>query len=584
MIVAVLAAVALAIAQCAAPLAPAREDTVAAAVRAIARVDVDVAAHLAALVPRERPPARRGASGRLWQGDLEMFERFCRTLTLDNGRRMRLEPFQRAMLRDFFDGATETYILIPKKNGKTTLLAALLVFHLCYVDNANAIVVASSVKQAGILYRHASGFVKRSAALQARILVRAGTKELRSRRDDGVAKVLAADVDTADGEDPTLAIIDELHRAKSLGLLGVLSDGLDARDGSLVAITTAGDDEDGPLGTIRGRFRALPGVKRAGKYGRYLYARSKDGSEVMHEWALEPGDDVEDLDLVKSVNPLRSMTKAKLRRRRNSKGMTATRWRRFACNLWVQGEDAAIADTDWLAARRAGARLPDGLGADVVIGVDLGWTRDWTGLVPVGFAGDERDEAIIDERLVGIPSPGDGSATDELVIKGHLRRLGHWETGLWPECRFAIDPNAGGQHVAQWIKQELCNGDGEARVITVSQQPAPMQTASMHFAEGLRLARVAGEAGGELVLEAGEDELRAVPLYHPDHPDLNRHARAAAAGWHGERWRFIQRKVPRSDASRVQPKPIDLVVAGTLAYAVLCGPRTATPEPFVIVC
>jgi hypothetical protein len=581
MLVAVLAAVALAIAQWAATIAPAREDVVAGAVRAVARVDVDAAAHLAAIVPAERRPDRRRGA-RLWQGDLELFEAFCRTLTLDNGRRMRLEPFQRDMLRDFFEGASETYILIPKKNGKTTLLAALLVFHLCYVDNANAIVVAESVKQAGILYRHAAGFVKRSAALQARILVRAGTKELRSRRDEGIGKVIASDADTADGEDPTLAIIDELHRSKSLGLLGVLSDGLDARDGALVAITTAGDDEDGPLGTIRGRFRALPGVKRGGPTGRYLYARSKDGSEVMHEWALEPGDDIEDLDLVKSVNPLRSMTKAKLRRRRNSKGMTATRWRRFACNLWVQGENAAIADTDWLAARRAGARLPDGVGADVVIGVDLGWTRDWTALVPVGHAGDNREEAIIDDRLVGIPSPGDGSATDELVVKGHLRRLGHWEYGLWPECRFALDPNAGGQHIAQWIKQELCNGDGESRVITVSQQPAPMQTASMHFAEGLRLARIAGE--GQPIPPAGEDELRAVPLYHPDNPALNRHARAAAASWVGERWRFIQRKVPRSDATRVQPKPIDLVIGGTLAYAVLCAPRTVAPKPFVIVC
>ena len=56
---------------------------------------------------------------------VDEFSAFCAELTLDNGRPMLLEDFQREILADYFAGARETLILLPKKNGKTALLAAL---------------------------------------------------------------------------------------------------------------------------------------------------------------------------------------------------------------------------------------------------------------------------------------------------------------------------------------------------------------------------------------------------------------------------------------------------------------------------
>lgn len=50
---------------------------------------------------------------------------FClQRLKIESGAPLKLEPFQKRLLADYFDGVTETLILIPKKNGKTTLLAA----------------------------------------------------------------------------------------------------------------------------------------------------------------------------------------------------------------------------------------------------------------------------------------------------------------------------------------------------------------------------------------------------------------------------------------------------------------------------
>ena len=52
------------------------------------------------------------------------FAKFCReNLKIEDGSALKIEPFQRALLRDYFHGTTETLALIPKKNGKTTPLA-----------------------------------------------------------------------------------------------------------------------------------------------------------------------------------------------------------------------------------------------------------------------------------------------------------------------------------------------------------------------------------------------------------------------------------------------------------------------------
>lgn len=551
---------------------------------------------------------------RPWVGDLEHFEAFCRTLTLEGGGRFELEPFQRVILGDYFAGAAETLVVIPKKNGKTTLMAALLIYHLLVVDNAKAYLAASSVKQAGICYAIAEGFIKRSAALQRRLLVRSGTKEIRCKRDAGVGQVLASDSDTADGVGVTLAIVDELHRAKSTALYDVFRDGLlTERGGAMMAITTAGEEEESPLGVMRSNYLAMPG-KRIN--GRYTYCRSRDKTNVMHEWALRPSDDLDDLELVKSVNPLRSMTKAKLRRRRDSPSMTTSAWARFACNIWTQGESAAISPIDWARRARSGLRLPDGTGPLKVIGIDCGWTKDTTALVPVGYptestvddAGAEQlpSEAWIDERLVIIPAgtqagpparvrvpedldedlarlartgPGEvavGRATDEEVVKGAIIRL--WL--IWPDAHFALDPNASGQSLAQWIERELCGGD-ETRVRTFSQQPAPMQLASMHFAAGIRTPTVQ-EPVDEPDENAPEELNRTVPIWHPDDERLNRHVLAADARWSGDRWRFDKRTRPRSGSSQVQPRPIDGVIGATLGYRGLMAPAEETYEPFVL--
>ena len=306
---------------------------------------------------------------------LAAFKRFCRLLTLEDGRAMRLEEFQCHMLADHFGEAIETLIIIPKKNGKSTLLAALALFHLMVTADAECVIGAASRDQATIINDQAVGFVRRSPALAARVDVKRGYREIRSTKDSGRIRVLAADVDTADGVIPTLALVDELHRHKSAGLYGIFRDGLGPRGGRMITISTAGEAEVTPLGTMRLAALALPNIERDGAHVRC----ATDNSEyVMHEWALSRDDDRDDMHVVKGANPASWQTLAALKSRHDSPSMLDWQWARFACGVWVAAEEWWVTGEEWHSLA-SGDRLQDG--DMITVGFDGSRTGDATALI-----------------------------------------------------------------------------------------------------------------------------------------------------------------------------------------------------------
>jgi phage terminase large subunit-like protein len=295
--------------------------------------------------------------------ELAKFAGFTERLILPNGQPARLIDAQRVMLADHFAGAIESLLLLPKKNTKTTSLAQLGLYALLTADSADIPVVATSRDQATLLLDEAIGFVRRTPGLDRHVDVKRGYRELRSR-DGGRLRVLAADVDTADGITPwPLALVDELHRARSAELYAVLRAGLEARGAQMVAISTAGTSLSSPLGVMRRGAYRLPIQSRDGAHRR---AASLDGSYVMHEWALDPGDDVDNMEVVKTCNPAPWHTLEALGRRHDSPSMTPWTWRRFACNLWQATADPWLPAGAWGALERPGmvvpARVPAWLG------------------------------------------------------------------------------------------------------------------------------------------------------------------------------------------------------------------------------
>src|SRR5687768_6391572 len=93
---------------------------------------------------------------------LQGFEKFCKTLRVEDGSPASVFPWERRWLRPYFEGVTETALVLSKKNIKTTRMAAMGLYHLTEVRGAEAVIGASSAKQAGILYRQMVKLIRQS--------------------------------------------------------------------------------------------------------------------------------------------------------------------------------------------------------------------------------------------------------------------------------------------------------------------------------------------------------------------------------------------------------------------------------------
>src|SRR5450631_4767062 len=60
---------------------------------------------------------------------VEHFRDWTSQLVLDNGENWVLEDFQADFVRDLFTGVAEAWLVIPEGNGKTTLIAAVALYH-----------------------------------------------------------------------------------------------------------------------------------------------------------------------------------------------------------------------------------------------------------------------------------------------------------------------------------------------------------------------------------------------------------------------------------------------------------------------
>jgi phage terminase large subunit-like protein len=457
---------------------------------------------------------------------LDEFKQFCPNLVLEDGlTRMWLEPFQEEILTVHFDGCTEQVIIIPKKNGKTTVLAALCLFHLLVVPNAKIYIIAASIEQANTLYSQCFGFVKRSPGMSRYFDLKPGYKLIRSEIDQGELKVLAADADTADGKIPTLVCADEYGRWKKSDMYAAFRNGLGPRGGQMMTISTAGEDEDSPLGRMREAAHKLPSVVTTGVHTR---CTANNGNFIYDEWSLTDLQDRDDIHLVKECNPFSGQTIELLQERHDSPGVTESEWARFACNVWMKAEGSAISKQEWEACLDLHCRIPEK--AEIFVGLDLSWRGqggDTTAIVPVYFE-------TIKRRIIGKPwvqgAPLGGRLDDQLV-SNELRRL----NDTYRVRAIVYDPYGSDALVQQLEREGLVFAEHK-------QNPATRAVADGRFLEAVRQ---------KTIQHNGDETLRRHVL--------NAVARGIPGG--GEGWMFDRPKLgPR--------KPTDALIAASMAHSV----------------
>jgi phage terminase large subunit-like protein len=143
------------------------------------------------------------------------------------------------------------YLEIPKKNGKSTLIAGLGLYHLvCDGPGGQIFCCAAEREQASIVFKAAIHIIEQDESLDYRqggILKIVESQKLIINLATGTTmKVISAEANTKHGLNPTVVIFDELHAQPKRDLWDTMTFGAgSARKEPLWwVITTAGDDPD----------------------------------------------------------------------------------------------------------------------------------------------------------------------------------------------------------------------------------------------------------------------------------------------------------------------------------------------------
>lgn len=171
------------------------------------------------------------------------------------GQPLQLLDWQHSVLWDVYGTVNDygyrlyryAYLEIPKKNGKTTMIAGLALYHLmCDPPGGQIYCCAAEKKQAGLVYKAAVGMIDQDEDLAAVLKVKESTKEIINKETGTILTVLSAEAYSKHGINPTVVIFDELHAQPDRDFWDVMTFGAGAarKEPLWWVITTAGDDPD----------------------------------------------------------------------------------------------------------------------------------------------------------------------------------------------------------------------------------------------------------------------------------------------------------------------------------------------------
>lgn len=186
---------------------------------------------------------------------IAFIERYCRAPEGEHvGKAIKLEAFQRKFILEVYDnprGTRRAFLSIGRKNGKTALIAGILLAHIAGPEaevNSQIVSGALSREQAGVVFNLACKMIQLSPELSKLIRIVPSSKRLIGLTRNVEYRALSADGRTAHGLSPILAILDETGQVR-----GPQSDFIDAittaqgahKDPLLVCISTqAPNDND----------------------------------------------------------------------------------------------------------------------------------------------------------------------------------------------------------------------------------------------------------------------------------------------------------------------------------------------------
>ena len=134
------------------------------------------------------------------------------------GQPVKLSPAQRLWMEQIYGSPTRTFLCsLPRKNGKTSWSAMILLLHLVgpeAVQSGQLYSAAQSRDQASILHSLAAKMVRMSPTISEYVTVKDSAKQIVCPALGTVYKALSADASTAMGLSPVLVVHDELGQVR----------------------------------------------------------------------------------------------------------------------------------------------------------------------------------------------------------------------------------------------------------------------------------------------------------------------------------------------------------------------------------
>jgi phage terminase large subunit-like protein len=302
-----------------------------------------------------------------------------------------LEPWQKKIVKDVFGWKNKktklrkyrmVFISVPRKNGKSTLTAAIGLY-LLFADSERGSEIFSAAadrQQAGIMHEIAKQMILNNPELSKRAKI--FRNSITNESKGNFYQAISSDSNTKHGFNANGILFDELHAQKTRDLWDTLLTSTGSRRQPLtIAITTSGYDRQ----TIC--------------YEIYQYAKDirdgilEDESFYPVIYEAEDKDDIQDPEVWKKANPNYGISLRKDYMERESQRAIDTpsylnTYKRLHLNIWTDSLTAWIGQKEW--SECEGKIDYDKLkGKKCWAGLDLASTRDVSALVLL-FKEDEK--------------------------------------------------------------------------------------------------------------------------------------------------------------------------------------------------
>jgi phage terminase large subunit-like protein len=338
---------------------------------------------------------------------VKFYESLRHTKGTFHGQAFKLLPWEGRIVREVYgtlreNGARQykyVYIEIPKKNGKTELVAAAALYH-TFADgerNGEIYGCAADRDQASLVFDVAVDMVDQAPALRKRARLVKSQKKIIDKVSGSVYRVESAEAYTKHGLNVSCCIFDELHAQPNRDLWDVMTFEAGAARAQPIwwVITTAGDDPDRvSVGWEQHEYacKILAGEIIDPTW--YVTIFHYDGDDIFNEanwFKANPS-----LGVAKS---LESMREAAATARYKPANERLFRW--LDLNQWITTKLTTWLPIDLFDQTVGTWNRYDLVGKDCYIGMDLSSTTDLTALCGVfPPQGDQKDWRVIWDAFI----------------------------------------------------------------------------------------------------------------------------------------------------------------------------------------